>query len=62
MNINTDHTMMQGRDEMRHDHFHSISVLARNLQKVRETVYFQQCESKTNAKFISFKSYQNFGR
>ena len=30
--------MMQGRDEMRHDHFHSISVLARNLEKVRETV------------------------
>ena len=54
--------MMQGRDEMRHDHFHSISVLARNLQKVRETVYLQQCESKANAKFISFKSYQNFGR
>ena len=30
--------MIQGRDKMLHDHFHSISVLARNLQKVRETV------------------------
>ena len=35
---NTDDTMIQGRDKMHHDHFHSISILARNLQKVRETV------------------------
>ena len=53
--------MIQGRDKMHHDHFHSISVLARNLQKVRETVSLQESDSKTNAKFISYKSYQKFG-